>query len=65
MSLGSARVRYPAGIPRRARSISLRAFFERIRFAAQECEGFAGEMERAGDKDSFLRFPRGGECFGE
>ena len=53
-------VRYPEGIPRRARSISLRAFFERIRFAAQECERFAGEMEGTGDQDSFLRCPRGG-----
>lgn len=44
----------------RARSISLRAFFERIRFAAQECERFAGEMEGTGDQDSFLRCPRGG-----
>jgi hypothetical protein len=54
------RVRYPEGIPRRAQSISLRAFFERIGFATQKCERFAGEMEGTGDQDSFLRCPRGG-----
>ena len=54
------RVRYPEGIPRRARYISLRAFFERIGFATQKRERFAGEMEGTGDQDSFLRCPRGG-----
>jgi hypothetical protein len=38
----------------------LRAFFQRIRFTAQKCERFAGEMEGTGDQDSFLRCPRGG-----
>ena len=42
----------------------LRALFERIRLAAQVCEGFAGEMERAGDQDALARSLRSRDRFG-
>jgi hypothetical protein len=54
--------RYPE-LTRRAHR-SLRAFFERIRSASQKCEGFAGEMEGAGDQDTLARSLRSQDRFG-
>ena len=42
----------------------LRTLFERVRFAAQECECFAGEMEGTGDQDSLAHLLCSRDRFG-
>jgi hypothetical protein len=47
-----------------ANAKSLRALFERVRLAAQKREGFAGEMEGAGNQDTLAASLRSRDCFG-
>ena len=42
-----------------AAPLLLRALFERVRFATQKCESFAGEMEGTRDQDSVRSLVRG------